>query len=136
MFKMNTDILNGLSIILIILLSLAYFLIYNDNAITILNDNFFIVMLLYIPYLILHEIIHSISYCIHGAKFKNITYGAHLEKGILCCLCKQNISKKNILFSLLAPFFYLGIITFIIEFCISMIFIMTVVSPCIFHYVI
>ncbi len=114
MFKMNTVFLNVFSIILIILMSLVFYLIYGQESMNIINDKFIIVMLLYIPYLTLHEIFHSISYVIHGAKFKNITYGAHLEKGILCCLCKQNIDKKNILFSLLSPFIYLGIVAFII----------------------
>ncbi len=67
-----------------------------------------------IPWLILHEVLHSLSYVIHGAEFKNITYGVCLEKSILYCLCKQNISKKNILYSLLSPFFWLGIVTYIL----------------------
>ena len=36
------------------------------------------------------------------------------EKGILCCLCKQNIKKKTILYSLMYPFFFIGILTLII----------------------
>ena len=71
-------------------------------------------MILYIPYLILHELLHSLAYVNYGADFKNITYGIHLEKGILCCLCKQKISKKNILFSLLYPFIIIGIMTLLI----------------------
>lgn len=67
-----------------------------------------------IPWLILHELLHSLAYVIHGAKFKNITYGMCLEKSILYCLCKQNISKKNILCSLLYPFFMIGIGTYIL----------------------
>ena len=77
-----------------------------------LNVGFF--LLFFAIYMILHEIIHSISYVINGAKFNRITYGVHLEKSILCCLCKQNITKKNILFSLLSPLFFIGILTFII----------------------
>ena len=60
------------------------------------------------------QIIHSVSYVINGANFKNITYGAHIEKGILCCLCKQNVNKRNILISLLSPFILIGVITYII----------------------
>lgn len=77
-------------------------------------SNFPLVIMFLIPYLIFHEILHSVSYMIHGAKFKNITYGAHLEKGILCCLCKQNISRKNILISLIYPLVFIGIITYVI----------------------
>ena len=65
-----------------------------------------------IPYLVLHEVLHSIAYVLLGADYKNITYGAHLEKGVLCCLCKQNITKTNILISLLTPFFFLGVVTY------------------------
>ena len=114
MFKMNTLILNVFSIILLILMCLIFYIIYGKNSIEIFSNNYVLVMFLYVPYLILHEILHSVSYCAYGAKFKNITYGAYLEKGILCCLCKQNINKKNILHSLLAPFIYIGLVTLII----------------------
>jgi hypothetical protein len=71
-------------------------------------------MVIYLPYLVLHELLHSLAYVIYGADFKNITYGVHLEKGILCCLCKQRINKRNILHSLLYPFIIIGVITLII----------------------
>ena len=73
-----------------------------------------IIIVLYIPYLILHEQLHSLAYVIYGADFKNITFGAHLEKGVLCCLCKQRINKKNILHSLLYPFIIIGVLTLVI----------------------
>ena len=114
MFKMNTSFLNGFSIVLMALATLVFYLIYGRESVNVFNDNFNIVMLLYVPYLILHELLHSIAYCIYGADFKNITYGAHIEKGVLCCLCKQNIDKRNILYSLLYPFVFIGIITLII----------------------
>lgn len=78
------------------------------------NNDFVIVMLLFIPWLVLHELLHALSYYLHGVKLKNIYFGAHIEKGILCCLCKQNISKKSILISLLYPFIFIGVITYII----------------------
>lgn len=71
-------------------------------------------ILLMIPWLLFHELLHSFSYMICGANFKNITYGISLEKSVLYCLCKQNISKKNILVSLLTPFFLIGIVTYIL----------------------
>ena len=114
MFKMNTVFLNVFSIFLLVLACLFFYFIYGKNSINILNNNFILVMFLYVPYLIFHEVLHSISYVIYGADFKNITYGAYLEKGILCCLCKQNINKRNILHSLLAPFIYIGVVTLII----------------------
>ena len=114
LFEMKPDVLNIYSIILFIILGLLLFLIYGKNTINNLSIGWEYTFLFMIPYFILHEIFHSLAYCINGASFKNITYGAHLEKGILCCLCKQNITKKNILVSLLYPFIFLGVITLII----------------------
>lgn len=114
MFKMNTSFLNGFSIVLLLIVVGVFYLIYGYEAVDVFNYNIGPVMLLYVPYLILHEILHSIAYVINGADFKNITYGAYLEKGILCCLCKQNINKRNILYSLLYPFFFIGVLTLII----------------------
>ena len=114
MFKMNTIFLNGFSFVLIILACLFFYLIYGDKSLDILNKNIDFVIVLYLPYLVLHELLHSLAYVIYGADFKNITYGAHLEKGVLCCLCKQNINKRNILHSLLYPFVIIGVFTLII----------------------
>ena len=76
-----------------------------------ISAQLFIFML---PYFALHEVLHSIGYVLNGADFKYITYGAHLEKGVFCCLCKQNVSKRCILISLLFPFFFIGVVTYII----------------------
>lgn len=72
------------------------------------------ILIWYIPYLCFHEILHSIGYVVNGADFKKITYGAHIEKGILCCSCKQEITRKNILWSLIYPFLFIGVITYVI----------------------
>lgn len=114
LFQMKTGLLNGLSLVLMFVLFIILYLIYGKNIVNVFIEGFPLTFLFMIPYFILHEIFHSIAYSIHGADFKNITYGAHLEKGVLCCLCKQNISKKNILISLLYPFIFLGVITLII----------------------
>ena len=100
-------------VILLICVGILY-LLYPNISFKMIHDDLGIAVILMIPYFILHEIFHSISYVIHGAKFKNVTYGACLEKGVLFCLCKQNISKKNILISLVYPFIFLGVITLII----------------------
>ena len=109
---MNGVTLQIISVIFLIIMLFITF--YFSNEITMTDKDFELIFLLIIPYLILHELLHSIAYVINGAKFKNITYGAHLEKGILCCLCKQNVSKRNILISLLFPFVIIGVITYII----------------------
>ena len=113
LFKMNMKVLNIFSIILMIISAGILLLIYKDNTFTVLKKVYEPFILIYIPYLVFHELLHSLAYVLYGANFKNITYGAHIEKGVLCCLCKQNINKKNILFSLMYPFFFLGIVTLI-----------------------
>ena len=114
LFKMNALFLNLFSVILTIICAFIFYLIYKEDSLIVLYRDINIIMILYIPYLILHELLHSLAYVNYGADFKNITYGIHLEKGILCCLCKQKISKKNILFSLLYPFIIIGIMTLLI----------------------
>ena len=112
LFEMKGAFLQILSIVILIIMGLLTFLIY--KPINVSDIDFIIIFLLMIPYLVFHEILHSISYVLNGAKFKNVTYGVHLEKGVLCCLCKQNISKRNILISLITPFVVIGVITYII----------------------
>ena len=114
MFKMNMNFMNLVSIILIVLSLFVFYLIYGKSSFSVLRSIYNPLILLYLPYLIFHELLHSLAYVIYGADFKKITYGVHLEKGVLCCLCKQNITKKNILHSLLYPFVFIGIITLII----------------------
>lgn len=112
LFKIKELELNVVSILLLVLMLLIT--ISLEIPININDSNYALSFALMIPYLLLHEVLHSVSYCLNGAKFKNVTYGAHLEKGVLCCLCKQNITRKNILISLLFPFFLIGVITYII----------------------
>ncbi len=112
LYEMNVNKLNIIAIIIMFFLFILTFIFYPE--IDFFNKNCILLIILLIPYLVIHEILHAISYVIHGAKLQNITFGVHLEKGILCCLCKQNISKKNILISLLYPFIFIGVITYII----------------------
>lgn len=113
-FEMDMTILNVISIVLFVLIFAITLLFYKLGILHNWNYPIGIIFILMVPYLILHELLHSFSYVLHGADFKNVTYGAHLEKGILCCLCKQKISKKNILTSLIYPFIFIGVITYII----------------------
>lgn len=111
LFEMQPTSLNIISTL--ILFVVVFFTVLLGKF-SIIFDNYGISLILLLPYLVLHEILHSVAYVIHGADFKNITYGAHIEKGILCCLCKQNITKKNILISLVYPLIFIGIITYVI----------------------
>ena len=114
LFEMDMTILNIISLVLFLGAVGITYLFYKFGILHNWNYNVGLICLLMIPYLILHELLHSLSYVIHGANFKNVVYGAHLEKGVLCCLCKQNITRRNILTSLVYPFIFIGIITYII----------------------
>ena len=116
LFEMKVGTLNIVSLIFFAVLVLITILIMllSGNVLKISDSDMTLVFILLIPYLIIHEILHSIGYVVNGAKFKNITYGVHLEKSILCCSCKQEINKKNILWSLMYPFLFIGVITYII----------------------
>jgi hypothetical protein len=112
LFEMNMIALNAISIIIFIGMMLLSSFLMKGVHFDGLTMGLFIIIL--IPYLCFHEVLHSIGYIITGADPKRITFGAHLEKGVLCCLCKQNVSKKSILVSLLFPFVWIGVITYII----------------------
>ena len=114
-FEMDANILNIMSLLLFIVLLTISSIIDKNLLIDSFNiTNYFLTLLLMLGYLCTHELLHSLAYVIYGANFKNITYGVALEKGVLYCLCKQNITKKNILHSLMYPLFFIGIITYII----------------------
>lgn len=115
-FKMDLNYLNILSIIILILLFLFnnYIIKYDLFDKLFEMSNWFKIVFYYFIYAVLHEIIHALSYVINGANFKKIIFGIMLEKGIMYCLCKQNVSKKNILISLMAPLVIIGIFTYII----------------------
>lgn len=111
-YEMKMGVLNVVSLLLFFLMIVLTFFLYQKRILTNWDYPVGLLFILMIPYLILHEVLHSIAYVLLGADYKNITYGAHLEKGVLCCLCKQNITKTNILISLLTPFFFLGVVTY------------------------
>lgn len=122
LYKMNINILNVLSLLITLALIILMCYVYRDRLDLVTEKSIGMLFILMLPYFCLHEIVHSIGYVIMGADFKKITYGAHIEKGVLCCLCKQNISKANILVSLLFPFFWLGIVTLVIGYIFNLYF--------------
>ncbi|MBR3146250.1 MAG: DUF3267 domain-containing protein [Bacilli bacterium] len=111
-YKMNLIPANVLSIVILILAAaLAFFLrveLWNNKM------NYFIVFILIILYLMLHELLHGIGYFLGGTKRKYITYGIELEKGIFYAMAYSKLTKKNILISLQMPFMVIGVITYII----------------------
>ena len=131
-YQMNLTLLNITSIFLLLVVGLICLLINKNFVINSLDylftsNNTLLFFILYFIYIIIHELLHSLSYVIYGAKYNKIEYGIEIEKGILYCLCKQDISRKNILNSLMFPLFYIGIVTLIISFILknSMLFLLS-----------
>ena len=73
-----------------------------------------ILIFAYLLWMFLHEILHGIGHIICGVKPKDLSFGASLEKSVLFCLVRREVNKKGILFSLIFPFFFIGIVTYII----------------------
>ncbi len=113
-FEMNLMVLNIISMIILVIIMGITILLYKMGIVSNWDYPIGLIFILMIPYLVVHELLHSLAYVVNGADFKNVTYGAHLEKSILCCLCKQRISRKNILISLIVPFIFIGVITYVI----------------------
>ena len=93
-YSLNMKVLNIFSICLfipfyIIILLLGYSSYINFNC-----------LILYFLWMFLHEFLHGIGFSLSPSiDHKKIVYGANLEKGIFYCMCKDLISKKNIMIS-------------------------------------
>lgn len=117
LFQMKMLPLNIICIFLLVLMVCVTYLIDKNFlliSLEVIYDSFGLFLICMILFMVIHEILHSVSYCIFGGKFKNIIYGIELEKGVFYCLCKQNIYKLNILNSLFFPLFYIGIVTYVL----------------------
>ena len=78
------------------------------------NDRVGLLLILMVLWLMFHEVLHGIGFGLfHEVDKKNIVFGMQLEKGVFYCMCKQKISKKVILTSLLFPFTFIGVVTLI-----------------------
>lgn len=73
-----------------------------------------ILIFAYLLWMFLHEILHGIGHIICGVKPKDLSFGSSLEKSVLFCLVRREVNKKGILVSLIFPFFFIGIVTYII----------------------
>ena len=106
-YSMNMVFLNVLSIIIFIPI-IIYIYVFGYNSYINLTT-----LVLYFFWMFLHEFLHGIGFSLsRGINHKNIVYGAALEKGIFYCMCKELIDKKNIMISLMFPFFFIGVVTF------------------------
>lgn len=112
LFNLNINFMNILAFVILIALWILTINIKGGEFF--LNSLTTTTFILYIVIMITHELLHGFSYYIHGGEKDKIVFGAALEKGILYCLCKQNISRKNILWSSMYPLIFIGVITYII----------------------
>ena len=110
-YKMNMLVLNVFSVVLLIfMVILTYLLCGNLDFIEDINLISIVCIILWV---FLHEILHSIGFISLGkVRGKNVVFGIELEKGIFYCMCKQEISKINIIISLLFPLVIIGFITY------------------------
>ena len=115
-YTMNLAILNIISIIIFIpLIGLIYFISPNEFINYFEKCNYILLFSLYFIWIIIHELLHYLGFIIDKeVNNKNVVMGILLEKSICYCMCKQLISKKRILISLLMPLIFIGIITLII----------------------
>lgn len=113
-FGFDMTLLNVLSVVLFIIVITPTMFYFRYIDIT------FVTIIYAFLWLVFHELIHGLGFLINkGVHFKNITFGALLEKGILYCMCKQRINKKAILLSLLSPLVLIGIVTLILSLIIN-----------------
>jgi len=120
-FEIDTWILQIVSNILPIIL----IIIFSDNLkplINIAESSLFWIILLgsILLWYCLHEIIHGIAYRLAGTKKENISFGIAIEKGVFYCLSNEEIKRKSVLISLLAPLISIGVITLIISLIFNM----------------
>lgn len=117
-YKLDLMVLNVLACVIVVLMTILTYVITGGlDFITNINLFSFVAIFLW---LFLHEILHGIGFLSLGkVKRKNVVFGAELEKGIFYCMCKEKISKVNILIALMLPLVLIGIIPYIIGICIS-----------------
>lgn len=113
-FKMNLVIGNILAFVFLILAAIPVFdkisSVFNQDS----SKSLALVLILYIFWMLLHEILHGIGHLLCGVKLNQLSFGANIEKGVLFCLVRREVKKKGILISLLFPFFFIGVVTYII----------------------
>lgn len=115
-YTLNTWVLNVIALLILFVFVIINYVFFDMNILDIKISDLVIMTL----WLILHEVIHAIGFLLSfDVKSSNVVFGMFLEKGIFYCMCKQEISKKSILFSLLLPLITIGIITLIVGYIIS-----------------
>lgn len=113
-YKFEINLTDPFLIFLSIFLFIAPMFYKTELLMSLFEINYLIIFVLMIAWLGLHELLHGLAYYLTGTKFKNISFGIALEKGVLYCLTKQETKKKNFIISALTPFIIIGVITYII----------------------
>lgn len=113
-YKFNFDpiILNVLALPVLAIFLLIPLLVLDNFT---LFDNYSLEIAIMMIWMILHELIHGLGFVISkNVTTRDITYGMYIEKGIFYCMCKKEITKKDIIRSLLMPLVLIGIVTLIL----------------------
>lgn len=112
-YKLDLLIMNILAVVLMtFLMILTYFITGSVDFIDDINVFTFLCLFLWC---FLHELLHGVGFIILGkVNKKNVVFGAELEKGIFYCMCKEKVTKANILIALLFPVVFIGIFTYLI----------------------
>lgn len=112
-YQFDMRVLNVLAILLFLVVSaLAYLIEKNNDYVFVSSIWLFLGVFVW---MVLHEILHGIGFSLFSeVDRKNIVFGMALEKSVFYCMCKQVISKKVILTSLVFPVFFIGIVTLLV----------------------
>lgn len=112
-YKLDLLIMNILAVVLMtFLMILTCFITKSVDFIDKINVFTFVCLFFWC---FLHELLHGIGFIILGkVNKKNIVFGVELEKGIFYCMCKEKVTKANILIALLFPVVFIGILTYLI----------------------
>ena len=117
-YKLDLMMLNIFACVSIVILTIITY-IFTGSVDFITEINLFSFLMVFI-WLGLHEILHGVGFLSLGkVKFKNVVFGVELEKGIFYCMCKEEVSKLNIIVAILFPFILIGVVPYIIGLIIS-----------------
>lgn len=112
-YKLDLLLLNVLTVVLFVLLTIMTYVI--TGSLAFIEDINLFSFIFIILWMFLHEILHGIGFMLFGeVKRENVVFGAEIEKGIFYCMCKERVSKANILVALVFPLLMIGIFTYII----------------------
>lgn len=113
-YKMNMIVGNVLSSLFLFLALIPLSFFKDSISFDITFKELGIFLIIYFFWMFLHEALHGIGHLLCGVKRKDLSFGAEIEKGVLFCLARREVNKKGILISLLFPFFFIGVVTYII----------------------